>query len=75
MLKCIHQYSTKHERKIALNALKNWQKEQIYSHITLNENGDPQETECTKYVKHAETMLAKRGLLKSPTNHRERPEI
>lgn len=75
MLKCIHQYSTKHERKIALNALKNWQKEQIYSHITLNENGDPQETECTKYVKHAETMLAKRGLLKSPANNRERPEI
>lgn len=60
---------------MALNALKNWQKEQIYSHITLNENGDPQETECTKYVKHAETMLAKRGLLKSPTNNRERLEI
>ena len=64
-MKCIHQYSTKQERKQALNALRNWQKEQIYTHITLNENGDPQETQCTKYVKHAETILAKRGLLKS----------
>lgn len=66
MLKCIHQFSNKYERKIAFNAYYNWKKQQAYSHITLNENGDPQETKCTKYVKHAETMLAKRGLLKGP---------
>ena len=66
MLKCIHQFSNKHERKMAFNAYRDWKKQQFYSHITLNENGDPQETECTKYVKHAETLLAKRGLLKSP---------
>ena len=65
MLKCIHQYSTKYERKMAFSAYRNWKKEQVYTHVTLNENGDPQRTECTQYVKHAETALAKRNLLKS----------
>ena len=65
MLKFIHRYSTKIERKQAFNEYKNWKKQQFYSHITLNENGDSQETKCTKYVKHAETSLARRGLLKS----------
>ena len=51
---------------MAFSAYRNWKKEQVYTHITLNENGDPQETECTQYVKHAETGLRKRGLLKSP---------
>lgn len=64
MLRCIHRYSTKQERKSAMTALKEWQKQQIYTHITLSENGEPQETACTRYVKHAETMLAKQGLLK-----------
>ena len=64
MLKCIHQYSTKYERKMAFNAYRNWKKEQFYTHTTLNENGEPQQTECTQYVKHAETALTKRGLLK-----------
>ena len=70
MLKCIHQFSSKHERKIAFSKYNNWLKEQTYSHITINENGDPQETPCTRYVKHAEIGLARRGLLKSygPTN-------
>ena len=66
MLKCIHQFSTKHERKAAFSKYNNWLKEQTYCHITINENGDPQETPCTKYVKHAEIGLARRGLLKSP---------
>ena len=47
MLKCIHQYSTKYERKMAFNAYRNWKKEQVYTHITLNEDGNPQRTECT----------------------------
>lgn len=68
MLKCIHQYSTKYERKMALNQYKDWLKKQKYTHITLNENGDPQETECSRYVKHAETSLTKLGLLKSPSD-------
>ena len=74
MLKCIHQYSTKYERKMAFSAYRNWKKEQTYTHLTLNENGDPQQTECTQYVKHAETALAKRGLLKSPGNDGENRE-
>lgn len=65
MLKCIHQYSTKYERKQAFNAYKKWKKEQFYSHITLNENGDPQQTPCTRYVKHFETSLKRRKLLES----------
>ena len=65
MLKCIHQYSTKRERKEAFNLYNNWKKDQIYSHITINENGDPQRTECTKYVYHAERMLGKPGLARS----------
>ena len=74
MLKCIHQYSTKYERKMAFNAYKNWKKEQAYTHITLNEDGNPQRTECTQYVKHAETGLARRGLLKSPGYNGENGE-
>ena len=66
MLKCIHQYSTKYERRQAFNQYNNWLKQQRYTHITFNEHGDPQDTECTKYVKHAETNLAKRGILKRP---------
>lgn len=53
---------------MAFSAYKNWRKEQIYTHLTLNENGDPQQTECTQYVKHAETALARRGLLKGVGN-------
>ena len=66
MLKCIHQFSNKYERKQAFNAYNKWRKEQYYCHITINENGDPEQTECTRYIKHAEIALAKRGLLKSP---------
>lgn len=51
---------------MAFSAYRNWKKEQTYTHIIINENGDPQQTECTMYVKHAETSLARRGLLKSP---------
>lgn len=65
MLKCIHRFSSKYERKLAFNEYYEWKKQQYYSHITFNENGDPQETECTRYVKHAERGLTKRGLLKS----------
>jgi hypothetical protein len=32
---------------MAFNAYKNWKKEQAYTHITLNEDGNPQQTECT----------------------------
>ena len=66
MLKCIHQFSTKQERKQAFNQYNNWLKEQTYCHITIDEHGNPQETPCTRYVKHTEIGLARRGLLQSP---------
>ena len=64
MLKCIHQFSTKHERKQAFSIYTNWRKQQKYTHITINENGDFTETPCTRYVKHAEKALKRSGLLK-----------
>ena len=64
MLKCIHQYSTKYEKRQAFNQYNNWLKQQRYTHITFNEHGDPQETECSRYFKHAETMLKRRKLYK-----------
>lgn len=57
MLRCIHQFSTKKERKRALNQYNTWKNNQNYTHITINENGYPQETQCSKYVYHAEKML------------------
>lgn len=74
MLKCIHQYSNKHERKMAFNAYNNWLKNQVYSHITFNEDGDPQETPCTRYVAHAEERLRKQRILASARIIRERSE-
>lgn len=65
MLKCIHQYSTKKERKEAFSIYYNWKNSQMYTHITINEDGDPQEKECSKYVYHAERMLGKPGLVRS----------
>lgn len=65
MLKCIHQYSTKKERKEAFGIYYDWKNSQMYTHITINEDGDPQEKECSKYVYHAERMLGKPGLVRS----------
>lgn len=65
MLKCIHQFSTKHERRQAFNTYNNWKKQQSYSHIIFDENGDPQQVPCTRFVKHAEKSLARRKLYKS----------
>ena len=65
MLKHIHQYSNKKERKAAFSAYYTWRDSQVYSHITINEDGDPQEKECSKYVYHAERMLGKPGLVRS----------
>ena len=65
MLNCIHQYSSKHERKQAFNLYNNWKKQQLFLHLTTNENGDKEQTECTKYVYHAERMLGRPGLVAS----------
>ena len=72
MLKCIHQFSSKKERKTAFNAYYNWRNNQVYTHITINDDGDPQEKECTKYVYYVERMLNRPRLHKSTGNHREK---
>lgn len=72
MLQRIHQYSNKHERKQAINAYNAWKDNQTYTHITINDDGDPEEKECTKYVSHAERMLGKRGLVRSLRRNTQR---
>ena len=43
MLTRIHQFSDKKTRKQAFSKYREWKDKQYYSHITINENGDPQE--------------------------------
>ena len=57
MLQCIHQYSNKKERKQAIKNYNTWKNNQIYTHITINEDGDKIEKTCTSYVYHVERML------------------
>lgn len=59
MLKCIHQYSSRRERAQSFSKYYNWKNNQIFTHKTINENGDVVEQECTKYVLHAE--IGRRG--------------
>lgn len=54
MLKCIHQFSNKAERKYAFKRYERWKKSQTYAHITINELGDQTEQPCSKYVAHHE---------------------
>lgn len=54
MLKHIHQYSTKDVKRRAQTTLNRWKKNQTYSHITINDDGNPRRTECTRYVARQE---------------------
>lgn len=65
MLKCIHQYSSKHEKKQAFNAYNDWNRSKKYTHTIINEDGDPQEKQCSSYVYHVERMLGRPKLGKS----------
>ncbi len=65
MLKCIHQYSNKKQRRYAFDQYYNWKNNQRYTHFTINEKGEPIEKECTSYVYHVERMLNRRGVVKS----------
>lgn len=62
MLTRIHQFSDKKRRKQAFSKYYEWKNNLKYSHITINDDGNPQETECTKYVSHTEKMLNKQGI-------------
>ena len=65
MLQCIHQFSSKKDRKQAFSTYYDWKNKQVYTHITINEDGDPLERQCTRYVYHAEKMLGRSKLDKS----------
>ena len=62
MLKCIHQYSSRRERAQSFSKYYNWKNNQIFTHETINENGDVVEQECTKYVLHAEIGRTRQSL-------------
>lgn len=57
MLKNIHHFSTKYDRKQAFKDYYKWRDNQKYTHITINDDGDPREIECTRYIYHIERML------------------
>lgn len=65
MLKCIHQYSSKRDRKAAFDAYNKWKKSRTYTHMTINDDGDPQRIECSQYVAHAEIAYGRQELSES----------
>lgn len=65
MLQCIHQFSSKKQRKDAYNTYYTWRDNQQYTHIITNEDGKPEERQCTKYTYHFERMLGKSKLAKN----------
>lgn len=54
MMQDIHQFSTRHDRNVAFKSYKKWKENKKYHHTTINDDGDPVEKECSKYVFHAE---------------------
>ena len=54
MLKCIHQFSNKAERKYAFKRYDRWKNSQVYTHITINDDDERIEQPCTRYVAHYE---------------------
>lgn len=54
MLKCIHKFSTKSERKRAFKKYEKWKHNQYYTHLIENEELELERAECTSYIAHAE---------------------
>ena len=54
MLNCIHQFSTKGDRKAAFNRYEKWRDGQGYVHTILNDSGDEIEEQCTRFIAHYE---------------------
>lgn len=52
MLKYIHQYSDKGKRSRAFKKYKEYKQQYKYTYTRINEDGDLEELECTKYVAH-----------------------
>lgn len=56
LLKYIHQYSDRRERKAAMKKYNDYLDNIIYTKTSIDEDGNPQETRCTKYVAHIERL-------------------
>lgn len=69
MLKSIHQFSRKNDRKQAFKTYYNWKNNKKYTHITINEDGKEVERECTMYTYHVERMLEQSGVAERPYPH------
>lgn len=52
MLHCIHQFSSKSERKSAIRRFDRWRSNQKYSQLTINEDGTTEEQQCSRYIAH-----------------------
>ena len=74
MLKYIHHFSNKVERKQAFKIYHNWKKNKKYIHTTINEDGELEEHECSMYTYHVERGLEKRGLSSCNGPHTQRYE-
>lgn len=54
ILKCIHQYSDKVTRNNAFNKLNKWKNNQVYTHLTKDEDGNLHRVKCSRYVARVE---------------------
>lgn len=54
MLQCIHLYSTKYDRSTAFRTYEKWLSNQVYTHKIIDEDGTPQDIECTRYIAHGD---------------------
>jgi hypothetical protein len=52
MLKQVHQFSSSIERNTAFKDYQRWLNTQHYSHLQLNDKGDLERVECTRYIAH-----------------------
>jgi len=57
MLKYIHRYDDKDTTDRAFRRYKRYRAKLKYTHTVLDDDGDPIEQECTKYVAHAEQAI------------------
>ena len=54
MLQCIHRHSSKYDRQDAFRRYERWIDSQKYTHLEVNEQGDVERRECTRYIAHNE---------------------
>lgn len=53
MLQCIHQYDSRSDRKAAFRKYEKWLSNQKYEIQTINDDGELEYTQCTRYVAHS----------------------